>query len=231
MWDVPGPGIEPMSPALAGGFLTTVPPGKSPYDILIYQHDNPMNSVIPILQMRKLRQRELRNWLMVISLKMAAWGFEPRKSNSSNVYSFCSPAQWWMSPGKSSVSEVRKLGWLLALPFISWPFRVERTLSFPMCKMRTSWVDVMSHESAACKSSLWATKQRLERHYEYCLLALLSLRCRLSSFRFDSKHIMGLQGAGINNHLLFCQAGGLLHHHFCYLQTMKTARCWPIGRT
>ena len=30
MWDLPGPGIEPMSPALAGGFLTTVPPGK-PY--------------------------------------------------------------------------------------------------------------------------------------------------------------------------------------------------------
>ena len=29
MWDLPGPGFEPMSPALAGGFLTTVPPGKS----------------------------------------------------------------------------------------------------------------------------------------------------------------------------------------------------------
>ena len=26
---VPQPGIEPMSPALAGGFLTTGPPGKS----------------------------------------------------------------------------------------------------------------------------------------------------------------------------------------------------------
>ena len=29
MWDLPGPGIEPLSPALAGGFLTTAPPGKS----------------------------------------------------------------------------------------------------------------------------------------------------------------------------------------------------------
>ena len=27
-WDLPGPRLEPMSPALAGGFLTTVPPGK-----------------------------------------------------------------------------------------------------------------------------------------------------------------------------------------------------------
>ena len=30
MWDLPGPGIEPMSRALAGRFLTTAPPGKSP---------------------------------------------------------------------------------------------------------------------------------------------------------------------------------------------------------
>ena len=29
MWDLPGPGLEPVSPALVGGFLTTVPPGKS----------------------------------------------------------------------------------------------------------------------------------------------------------------------------------------------------------
>ena len=28
MWVLPGPGIEPVSPALAGGFLTTEPPGK-----------------------------------------------------------------------------------------------------------------------------------------------------------------------------------------------------------
>ena len=26
MWDLPGPGIEPMSPAFAGRFLTTEPP-------------------------------------------------------------------------------------------------------------------------------------------------------------------------------------------------------------
>ena len=29
MWDLPRAGIEPVSPALAGGFLTTAPPGKS----------------------------------------------------------------------------------------------------------------------------------------------------------------------------------------------------------
>ena len=32
MWDLPGPGIEPTTSALAGRFLTTAPPGKSQYD-------------------------------------------------------------------------------------------------------------------------------------------------------------------------------------------------------
>ena len=30
IWDLPGPGFEPVCPALAGGFLTTEPPGKLP---------------------------------------------------------------------------------------------------------------------------------------------------------------------------------------------------------
>ena len=35
---VPQPGIEPASPALEGGFLTTRPPGKSLFDFLIWTH-------------------------------------------------------------------------------------------------------------------------------------------------------------------------------------------------
>ena len=31
MWDPPRPGLEPVSPALAGRFSTTVPPGKPPF--------------------------------------------------------------------------------------------------------------------------------------------------------------------------------------------------------
>ena len=30
MWDLPRPGLEPVSPALAGRFSTTAPPGKPP---------------------------------------------------------------------------------------------------------------------------------------------------------------------------------------------------------
>ena len=33
MWDLPGPGLEPVSPALAGRFPTTAPPGK-PYQFI-----------------------------------------------------------------------------------------------------------------------------------------------------------------------------------------------------
>ena len=34
IWDLPRPGIEPMSPALAGGFFTTEPPGKPCTEVL-----------------------------------------------------------------------------------------------------------------------------------------------------------------------------------------------------
>ena len=38
MWDLPGPGFEPVSPALAGGFLTTAPPGKP--DIITFNNQH-----------------------------------------------------------------------------------------------------------------------------------------------------------------------------------------------
>ena len=39
MWDLPGPGLEPVSPALAGGFLTTAPPGKLPEKMFLKLQD------------------------------------------------------------------------------------------------------------------------------------------------------------------------------------------------
>ena len=35
-WDLPGPGLEPVSPALAGGFLTTAPPGKPQFCLFLF---------------------------------------------------------------------------------------------------------------------------------------------------------------------------------------------------
>ena len=34
MWDLPRPGLEPVPPALAGRFSTTVPPGKPPISFI-----------------------------------------------------------------------------------------------------------------------------------------------------------------------------------------------------
>ena len=36
MWDLPGPGLKPVSPGLAGGFLTIASPGKSQNVSLFY---------------------------------------------------------------------------------------------------------------------------------------------------------------------------------------------------
>ena len=36
MWDLPGPGLEPVSPALAGRLSTTAPPGKPQFGIFEY---------------------------------------------------------------------------------------------------------------------------------------------------------------------------------------------------
>ena len=36
MWDLPGPGIEPVSLAFQGGFLTTGPAGKPDLSYLLY---------------------------------------------------------------------------------------------------------------------------------------------------------------------------------------------------
>ena len=46
MWDLPRPGLEPVSPALAGGFSTTAPPGKPPYlsynwKFILFDHCHP----------------------------------------------------------------------------------------------------------------------------------------------------------------------------------------------
>lgn len=38
MWDLPGPGIELVSPVLAGRFLSTVPPWESVYIVFLHSY-------------------------------------------------------------------------------------------------------------------------------------------------------------------------------------------------
>ena len=44
MWNLPGPGLEPMSPALAGRFLTNAPPGKPYTDFYIVKYSSLFSS-------------------------------------------------------------------------------------------------------------------------------------------------------------------------------------------
>jgi len=82
--------------------------------------------VFPVVQAkwRKLRQRELRNLPMAVSLKVAAPEFEPRQSDSNNVYLFCSAVQWWMYSGMTSISELGNWdgSWLcyLLVGYLKW---------------------------------------------------------------------------------------------------------------
>ena len=55
MWDLPRPGFEPMSPALAGRFSTTAPPGK-PYIRFLLWPLNSKNRLNILLVLKKCTQ-------------------------------------------------------------------------------------------------------------------------------------------------------------------------------
>ena len=53
MWDLPGPGVKPVSPASAGGFLAIAPPGKSSFCVLINgMHSQIFSGVAAIVNFR-----------------------------------------------------------------------------------------------------------------------------------------------------------------------------------
>ena len=79
MWDLPGPRIEPMSPASAGGFFTTEPPGKPLDHILLYTfslccaqslsrvqlfHD-PMDCSLPGSSVHGILQARILDWVAI----------------------------------------------------------------------------------------------------------------------------------------------------------------------
>ena len=57
MWDLPRPGLEPVSPALAGRFSTTVPPGK-PLCPLLIVGSGPFSPRVLINQLAPVKQLE-----------------------------------------------------------------------------------------------------------------------------------------------------------------------------
>ena len=98
MWDLPGPGLEPMSPALAGGFLTTAPPGKSWKSFLI-----PSSPVLPVIP--DLINQQV---LLFISPKYIL-----NPSTSLHLHHCLSPGWRQKPPNRSPTST-------LALPHPGW---------------------------------------------------------------------------------------------------------------
>ena len=71
MWDLPGPGMEPMSPALADGYLTTVPPGKS---LLIYFLS--LEKVIILPSFKKKFLFIWLRWVLVVARGLSSCGLQ-----------------------------------------------------------------------------------------------------------------------------------------------------------
>ena len=77
MWDLPGPGLEPMSPALAGRFLTTVPPGK------------PQVLLIKSTNKSQIKEKATKhNQPEVIRLSVATCPISPDQQNTSLMEAF-----------------------------------------------------------------------------------------------------------------------------------------------
>ena len=59
MWNLPGPGVKLMSPALAGGFSTTEPPGKSTCIIFAI-----------IVKSKKITCQTIISWEIVVKYRL-----------------------------------------------------------------------------------------------------------------------------------------------------------------
>ena len=73
MWDPPRPGLEPVSPALAGRFSTTAPPGK------------PCCCILSPLAMNALQTAFLSNSLLWVVLSTLPWGSKEQERYSDRL--------------------------------------------------------------------------------------------------------------------------------------------------
>ena len=89
MWDPPRPGLEPVSPALAGRFSTTAPRGKPPESLflehLLRKFYNYKSSSVPL--------RCIHRYLHLLQTRMVF--FKDLKAIPSKMRNFGLP--WWRS--------------------------------------------------------------------------------------------------------------------------------------
>ena len=80
MWDLPGPGLEPVSSALAGGFLTIAPLGKPKLDILNSSIPSRVMEIVKRKRIGRMRRAEGENipnveltWFLALSRRFFLW--------------------------------------------------------------------------------------------------------------------------------------------------------------
>ena len=117
MWDLPGPGIKPLSPLLTGRFLSTIPPGKSSPQIVIEYLFFPGHSLDTSLEYPLDKQSDKnsvtsRNWNMVeIEWRKGSIGFCWKKVcfTSQHRYPLTKSVgrlrQLWDSPATCSLTQ------------------------------------------------------------------------------------------------------------------------------
>ena len=105
MWDLPRSGTEPWSPALAGGFFTTEPPGKPSPSLFVpgkfIPPDFPLASLIFLLSLSSVQFRG-----SVVSDSLWPHGLQhtrpPCPLPTSGLYSNSCPLSQWCYPTISS---------------------------------------------------------------------------------------------------------------------------------
>ena len=128
MWDLPRPGIEPMSPALAGGFQSTVPPGKLSASFLKVTFSSVQFSSLSHV------------WLFVTPWT-AACQASLTITNSQSLLKLMSSSQWC----HPAISSLRPLSWWChptisssVVPFSSCPQSLPPSGSFLMSQFFAS---------------------------------------------------------------------------------------------
>ena len=117
MWDLPGPGIEPVSPTLGGGLLSTAPPGKSSSKKFLLW---PTSCSLPPITMTYLLL-----WLFISApANFNTYGGDPLKTPGSQLMT-----PHLEHPNLISAIAVEQDPMVLGLPVLSLPFVCEKTLA------------------------------------------------------------------------------------------------------
>ena len=133
MWDLSGSGIEPVSPALQNGFLSTVPPRKSKNKVPFHLYKYTLfffNSTSRLCcQLLDWREKKKKNrWLTLFQKCSCLWnpaspGGSDSKESACNMGGLGSVPGLGGSPGEGNGNPLWYLAW--RIPWTEEPGRVQ----------------------------------------------------------------------------------------------------------